>query len=267
MLAANLAVVHTVLPERHGVLVTYRSGVSFTQSDTGDRFVRVLAPRAHAVGGSSVSLPEIGELGVVLDIDEEISVWIGSLHWMLGNQAEPSEDLWSWRHQSGVSMQVRGRGDMQLDHPSGLRVRFASEDAPLPEVKNSTSPGAIIQDVVFVEVYHPSGAYLTISEIGEVNLFSPENIAIQTDKDLSVKVTGNMTSDVTGNLTSTVAGNATSTVSGDLSASVTGKATVSVGGDLSASVSGAVDATVGGALNVTASGEATIKAPKIHLKA
>ena len=170
-MGANYAVVVSVVPERHGVLVAYRDG-SFNLPGSG-RFVRVLAQRAHPDGGASVVLPQPGELGLVLELDPVNSIWLGSIHQQGRNQVEGDPFLESHRHESGVLTQIRRNGDTQFDHPSGLCVRVVEvggdpevPGAALPKPRGPLPSEETVAPAPWVVLDHPTAGTLTVDPEG-----------------------------------------------------------------------------------------------------
>jgi hypothetical protein len=91
--------------------------------------VRVTHRRANPLYGKSGGLPDIGEMGIVLKLDNygEEYFWIGSIVDALENIcAEPTgtedgRDL--THHESDVYHQVMKNGDFEFSHPSGTFVK------------------------------------------------------------------------------------------------------------------------------------------------
>ena len=167
------AVVTKVLWDRHGVMVAFRDGVYFPS--TGQRFVRVLASRAHASGGASISLPQEGELGLVVEVDENLSVWLGSIHWQDANQVEAEPFLDSFRHESAVHRHLHRNGDMQLDHPSGLCLRVVEqggdgEGGPLDQPHGSNVPPVTVTPAPWVALDHPTAGSLRLHPDGTLEV-------------------------------------------------------------------------------------------------
>ena len=184
MILGALAVVTKVLPDRHGVLVRFPSGIaSFDSGDDSGPFVRVLARRAHAAGGAEIELPQKGELGVVLELDDQHQVWLGSLHWQDLNQIDPTPDLSMQRHTSGVTRQIRANGDMQLDHPSGLRITIAEAQGALPALQRKGDAAQPPVGPVDVELAHPSGWNMHLDNDGALTVSFPAGGTISVDKD------------------------------------------------------------------------------------
>lgn len=189
---AYLATVSRVLPDRHGVQVRFNDGVH--AMDTGDDrtfFVRVLARRAHPQGGAEIELPEVGETGLVIELPNLIQVWIGSIHWQDLNQVDPSPHLAMQRHESGVRRQVRANGDLQFDHPSGLRVTVASKPGALSDLQRKGQAGPVPpkSDCV-VEIAHPAGLAATVDKDGALTLDFPAGGALAVDKDGKLTIQG-----------------------------------------------------------------------------
>lgn len=191
MILGALAVVTRALPDRHGVLVRFASGVASydTGGDDGP-FVRVLARRAHASGGAEVDLPQVGELGVVLELDDGHQVWIGAMHWQDINQIDPTPNLSMRRHASGVARQIRENGDMQIHHPSGLRVTIAEAQGALPPLERKGDAEQPPVGPVDVEVAHPSGWNMHLDNDGALTLAFPAGGSITVDKDGKLALQG-----------------------------------------------------------------------------
>lgn len=171
----HTAQVFEVIKERHGVLVVFRDGAYNANNER--TFCRVLAKRAHPKYGSSSTLPEVGELGVVLELDGGFLIWIGSLHYQADNQVEPELGATVERSSSGLISRSRPNADAQWSHPSGLRVTVSEDGLELPELK---SPGyARAAKVPAVVVAHPSGVTVTISKEGNVSLVGCQAITVQ----------------------------------------------------------------------------------------
>ena len=165
------AVVTKQLPDRHGVLVRHPNGAAtFDSGDDSGSFVRVLARRAHPSGGSEIDLPQEGELGVAMELDDGHLVWFGSIHWQDANQIDPTPNLSMDRHTSGVTVQKRQNGDTQFDHPSGLRITVAAQEGALPAPKRKGSGWTPPKGPCVVEIAHPSGTTISISEGGAVRI-------------------------------------------------------------------------------------------------
>lgn len=180
----SLATVAKVLPERHGVLVRFAGGAaSYDTGDDSGPFVRVLARRAHPSGGAEVDLPQVGELGVVVELDDQHQVWLGSIHWQDLNQIDPTTDLSMRRHTSGVTRQARANGDVQFDHPSGLRITIAEAKGALPALQRKGDVAQPPVGPVDVEVAHPSGWNMHLDNDGALTLTFPSGGLISVDKD------------------------------------------------------------------------------------
>lgn len=185
------AVVTQEIPERHGVLVKFANASS--SIDTGDEsgaFVRVLARRAHPAGGSEIDLPQVGELGVVLELTDGHQVWIGSIHWQDLNQIDPSTWLQLRRHTSGVAHQTRRNGDMQLDHPSGLRITIAEAKGALAALQRKGNATLPPKGPVDIEVDHPSGLNIHIDNDGALACAFPAGGGVTIDKDGNFSAAG-----------------------------------------------------------------------------
>lgn len=180
----HLATVYQVLTEKHGVLVTFRD-LSATL-DVGlyeQGFVRVGASRAHPTGGASISLPEVGELGVVLELEGGLLVWLCALHWQDHHQIDPEPDLEQHRHPSGVLRRIRGNGDAEWRHPSGLRLTVSRDGEALPPPKRKGEgfePDARLPHLV---LEHPAAGTLHLTPEGEVAFEHPAGGKIRLSKD------------------------------------------------------------------------------------
>lgn len=178
------AIVTQVLPERHGVLVSFRDGAYFPQD--GARFVRVLASRGHASGGASIRLPQVGELGVVAEVDELLSVWLGSLHWQDANQVDAEPFLDAFMHESGVRWHVHRNGDLQVDHPSGACFRIVEEGGdkqggPLPRPHGSNVPSEAVTAAPWVVLDHPTTGTLKMHPDGTLEVAHKSGGSISVD--------------------------------------------------------------------------------------
>jgi hypothetical protein len=180
-----MATVSKVLPDRHGVLVTLNNGVgSIDTGDTDGHFVRVLARRAHPNRGAEIMLPEVGELGLVLELNDLHQFWVGSIHWQGNNQVDGTEELTMLRHGSGVLHQTRQNGDVQFDHPSGLRVTVAAVQGALEALGRhgdaGVEPGKGDCDL---ELEHPSGLKIHVDKDGALTTTFPAGGSFAVDKD------------------------------------------------------------------------------------
>ncbi len=178
------AYVIDVLPAQHGVLVAFRDGVYFPQG--GPRFVRVLASRAHASGGAAIRLPQVGELGLVVEVDENLSVWLGSIHWQDANQVDGERYLDSFQHESGVRRHIHRNGDVQLEHPSGvcLRIVEAGGDGsggPLPAPHGSTQNQEVVTPAPWVVLDHPKAGSMRLHPDGTWEVAHPSGGGIAID--------------------------------------------------------------------------------------
>ena len=212
----NPAVVTKVLPERHGVLVSFRNGVEFHENvgnDSDLRFVRVLERRAHNFGGATVCLPQVGELGLVLDVDPSLAVWIGSIPWEKANQMDPRPGIEAWRHASGVQLLVLDNGDTQFWHPTGVGFTVSRSGETIPEMAGSMPPERLqyadADQSPHVFMQHPSGFSLRVNPAGALTVSAPESVSIQSDKDVNLTAGGKLVASVTGDASLTVKGDAT----------------------------------------------------------
>jgi hypothetical protein len=180
MIGLNLGIVVSQVPEKHGVQVMWRNLDYQAVPDPagqGCGFARVGARRAHPTLGSETDLPAVNELGLVATIDEELSVWICSLHWQQDNAIIPGLTL--KRHDSGVTSQINANGECQVDFPGGARIRCTLEDAPLtiPEAQpNISSLGA--KEVHWMCLDHPCGLSIKISPLGDLEILGANSITM-----------------------------------------------------------------------------------------
>jgi hypothetical protein len=231
----NVAVVTEVLPARHGVLVAYKNGNEhFAGNNAGDSFVRVLEARAHHSGGATCWLPEVGEVGLVVDVYPGFSVWIGSLP-MEGDdnhQMDPRPGLAGWRHQSGVQVVVTDDGDFQVSHPSGLAFTVSTDGTPLPEFKGATPTGsrsgkpdgATEGYGPCINLWHPSGFTAALDAYGNLAVDGPGTLdghfvgaaTLALDDTLTATVVGDVALDAQAKVTATVAGDVSLQAQGTL---------------------------------------------------
>ena len=159
-----VAEVSEVLRDVPGIRVRFRD---LAPSGTAaSDFVRVLCPRMHTTGGAAGWLPEVGELGVVVQTWDGTWIWLGSLPFLNGHQFDLTPGLAFLRHPSGLAIQVREKGDFELSHPSGLRVTIAKEPGALPALEATSSPTTGDTTAPVVEIVHPSGASVEIDADG-----------------------------------------------------------------------------------------------------
>ncbi len=172
-----IAEVVEVLPKQGGVRVRFRDLVrsGFAAED----FVRVLRPRMHTTGGASSWLPEKGELGAVGEVYGGHFLWMGSLPFLDENQVDPTEGLAFLRHESGVVVQVRPTGEMELSHPSGMRLTIAKAAGALPALQATSSPKVGDTTPPVVELVHPSGAAVSIDADGNGKLHGFASLGFQ----------------------------------------------------------------------------------------
>lgn len=159
---AHIAVVTEVIKGdgRQGVLVAYRDGSHLPGKD--GVYVRVGSRRAHEQGGADSELPQPGEMGVVLEVDESNFVWLCSLHPDKLNQAPLDKNLRYSRHESGLRKWINRAGDIGFTHPSGLKM-WINHKAGAPAVPRGTStPTEIATDVVECVVDHPTVGQLRL---------------------------------------------------------------------------------------------------------
>jgi len=260
MMGANLAVVHAQVPERNGVQVTWRN-LQFqgapNPSDEGYGFVRVGSQRAHPALGMETDLPAVGELGLVLTLDEEVSIWVCSVPWQDNNAISPGLTL--KRHDSGVISQINASGECQLDFPGGICIRTTIADEPLiiPTGSNIKDLGASTTNWMAID--HPSGLSLKISPLGDVDITGANGISMSAVAPISIQGFG------TFNLsTLPMADNPNAALDWGTGPNGTGMVqpvldvTVNSGGKLILTSAGDTDITATGALNITSTGTATL---------
>ncbi len=180
----SAAYVIEVVPSQHGVLVAFRDSAYFPVG--GPRFVRVLATRAHASGGAAIRLPQVGELGLVVEVDETLTVWLGSIHWQDSNQVDAERYLDSFQHESGVRRHIHRNGDTQLEHPSGvcLRIVEAGGDGvggPLPPPHGSTETQEVVTAAPWVILDHPKAGSMRMHPDGTLEVAHPSGGGISID--------------------------------------------------------------------------------------
>lgn len=187
----ELAVVTKVLPERYGVLVRFSNGVqTYDNGENNSLFVRVLCRRAHASGGAEVDLPQVGELGIVADLEDGHQVWLGSIHWQDTNWVDPTPDVKIDRHTSGVRTQIRRNGNMQLDHPSGLRITVAEEQGALSDLQRIGDAAIPPVGPCDMELEHPSGLDVHVDSDGALTMVFPSGGSISVDTDGKLEMKG-----------------------------------------------------------------------------
>lgn len=184
---AHIAVVTEVIKGdgRQGVLVAYRDGSHLPGKD--GVYVRVGSRRAHAQGGSDSELPQPGEMGVVLEIDESNFIWICSLHPDKLNQAPLDKNLRFSRHESGVREWTTREGDMGFSHPSGLKAWITRAAGPPVVPHGTATPTEVVTDPVEFVVDHPKAGRITLGIDGllEVEHKSGGTITISPSGDLT----------------------------------------------------------------------------------
>lgn len=193
MLFISPAIVTKVLRDRHGVMVAFRDGAYFPSS--GRRFVRVLADRGHASGGASIRLPQEGELGLVVEVDENLSVWLGSLHWQESNQVDTEPFLDAFRHESGFRRHLHRNGDLQLDHPSGVCLRIVERGgdgagSPLDAPHGSNLPEESVTSAPWVILDHPTAGSFRMHPDGSLEVAHKAGGSFHVDPDGHLKVHG-----------------------------------------------------------------------------
>lgn len=255
MMGLNLATVYEQVPAQHGVRVVWRNLQFQGSADKGSQgesnFVRVGASRAHPTDGSVTNLPSIGELGLVATIDEEVSVWICSLHWQDNNSIVPGQTF--WRHDSGMTIQANEGGESQIDFPGGVCLRSTILDAPLvvPTGPNVKDPGA--GATTYLALEHPSGLTININPNGDIAINRAGAVAVTAVYPISMTGFGTFnitTLPITSNPTQAQdwPGNFTQPVidinvnsGGKLNLTSTGDTVVNAGGNLNLNATGTVN--------------------------
>jgi hypothetical protein len=158
------AIVREVMTDPPGVRVQFKDLVrsGFAQYD----FARVMVPKMAPLGGASSWLPEVGEFGIVAELDGGYYVWLGALPFMDKNQSDPTPGIAYLKHQSGVVLQVRQNGDFEVAHPSGLRLTVSRDGAALPALQASSNPPVGDTVVPILSLVHPSGAEVKVDADG-----------------------------------------------------------------------------------------------------
>ena len=189
----HIAKVYKVLPSLHGVLVVFRDGAYNMEGST--TFARVLARRAHPVFGATTLLPEVGEQGLVVEIEGGMLIWVGSMHYQDGNQIADTAGLDLDIHTSGVVRQTGANGDFEVLHPSGFRMTV-SQDGYAMDAPDPTSSGPAAQaGPPAVVISHPSGWEFASDPDGNVSLAGVSSLALSLPNGSSLNV------DSSGNLT------------------------------------------------------------------
>lgn len=167
-----------VLPERHGVRVLFRDGLTSPDlgKDAPGGWARVMVPRAHPLHASEVSLPRVGEHGVVIE-EEDFFVWLGAIHWQDHNQIDPTDSLHLRRDDAGSLWRAMEDGTLEWLHPSGLRMTLSKDGSPLPDPARTGEGMPKRAPVPTMEFEHPSGAKIRITPGGMVTISSPLLVA------------------------------------------------------------------------------------------
>lgn len=172
MLGAYAGLVVQVFPELHGVNVVFPDGVSYPQGQT-ETFVRVLSRRAHPQGGAEVCLPQIGELGLVLQVDDDLAVWLGGIHPREESQVPTEEFLSYSRHESGYRHHVHANGDLQVETPHGVVLRITKGADALPRPQGTAKPIEVQFDPPWMEISHPKAGKVTANPDGDIVVDHP----------------------------------------------------------------------------------------------
>lgn len=174
----DLAIVHKQIPERHGVQVIWRNldhQAAPNAGKDGYGFARCGVSRAHPTLASVTDLPAVGEMGLVATIDDEVCIWLCSIHMQDDNAIAYTTDEDGFtktmklnRHDSGITTQENEDGEWQASFPGGTVVRSTIDDVPMvvpagPRLKNL---GAGI--INWMAIDHPSGLTIKISPAGDV---------------------------------------------------------------------------------------------------
>lgn len=191
MLSMNLAVVHQQMPAEHGVMVAWRDNTATVKNNNGWGFVRVGASRAHPTLGSVSDLPAIGELGLVATIDDEVSIWVCSVHWQGKNPLVPGTSF--WHTDAGACLQTNQDGEMQLDLPSGIQIRNTANDTPWPLPAGSSNASVGMADCFPLTIAHPSGLSIQISPAGDVVISDAATISASSAGTVGVTAYGAVT--------------------------------------------------------------------------
>jgi len=206
MSTLNVAKVYKVLPAKHGVLVAFRDGSYSLDGNT--TFVRVLAKRAHPVFGASVLLPEVGEQGIVAELDGGMLVWLGSLHYQDGNQIDPTVGLELDIHTSGVVRQTGENGDFEVLHPSGFRMTVSQDGYAMSAPAKTSSGPTPLAAPPYAVLSHPAGGELSIDPDGNLALagFASLALSLPNSSSLNVDSSGNLSLAGFQSMTFTLAG-------------------------------------------------------------
>jgi hypothetical protein len=177
-MSMHFAMVLEQVPERGGVKVRFTDMVE--SGFAQNDFVRVLCARSSKGGGASQWLPEVGELGVVGVLFNSFYVWVGSLPFQDQNQIDATTDLAFLRHQSGVQTQVRGNGDVEVLHPSGARITISQEAGALPDLQATSQPATRGNtSAPVIELSHPAGGAIQIDAEGNLVINGFESVTFQ----------------------------------------------------------------------------------------
>jgi len=160
------ALVTEVLPKVAGIRVRFRDLVpsGFGAND----YVRVLCRRMSPQGGADLELPEVGEHGVVGQMNGGTCVWLGASPFLNKNQVDPTPGISYHRHRSGVVSQVRDTGEFEIAHPSGLRITASIGGGPLPALQATSAPMNTVGQVPTLNISSPAGASVSIDPAGNV---------------------------------------------------------------------------------------------------
>jgi len=159
-----MAEVVEVLKDWPGLRVRFRDLVP--SGDAAQSFVRVLCPRMSEKGGAAAWMPEVGEMGLVTEIFGGYFVWLGSMAMLDKNQFDLTAGLAFLRHQSGLTIQIREKGDFEILHPSGFRITIGKEAGALPALEKTSTPTTGDTTAPVLEVIHPSGATFSVDGDG-----------------------------------------------------------------------------------------------------
>ena len=172
----HLASVYKVLPQKHGVLVSFRDGSYSVETER--TFCRVLAARAHPLHGSSVQLPEVGEQGIVAELDGGFLVWMGGIHYQSGNQIDPTPGMDLDIHDSGVIRRTLANGDFEVSHPSGARATVSQDGKAMPAPARTSSGAAPTAPAPHMALSHPAGGELHIDPAGNLTISGFKSVAL-----------------------------------------------------------------------------------------
>ena len=189
MMGANFGVVYAQVPTRHGVQVEWRN-LQFqgapNPTEDGYGFCRVGSRRAHPSLGMETDLPAVGELGLIISLDDEVNVWVCSIPWQDINAIIPGLTL--KRHDSGVTSQINADGECQLDFPGGSRIRYTINDEPMAIPAGQPNINALgAREVNWMCLDHASGLTLKISPLGDLTISGANTVGLTAVAPISIQ--------------------------------------------------------------------------------